>query len=249
MKLFDLLFKRKKKETPKKANETNVTLEKGDTSPEASENKKADKHTVSKQQLKASSQKQCNDGNKSGQKPKSVNLQNANLENSESNGSQSAQQEIPPKNKATQKTSIKAKQSINTNSTKKAESTGRFELKKSKDGRFVFNLYASNGNIIATSQVYSSSSSAVNGIKSVIANAERAQIEDQTVKNTVPIPYPKWEIYLDKSGEYRFRLSASNGSCICHSQGYTAKSSCKNGIDSIRRFAKNSEIEKTYIDK
>lgn len=125
--------------------------------------------------------------------------------------------------------------------------TGFFEIKKSKDDRYVFNLYASNRVIIATSQIYSSSKSALNGANSVIANAEKANVEDQTLKNYTPMPYPKWEIYKDKGDQYRFRLSASNGSCICHSQGYTSKANCKNGIESIIRTVKNADIQKAYI--
>ena len=127
--------------------------------------------------------------------------------------------------------------------------TGKFELKKAKDGRYHFNLYASNHVLIARSQIYSSSTKAMQGINSVISNAPRAQIEDQTLKTAITVPFPKWEIYLDNAGQYRFRLCASNGSCICHSRGYTTKASCKNGIDSITRFANDAEIKKVYLDK
>lgn len=126
---------------------------------------------------------------------------------------------------------------------------GKFDLKKSKDGRFVFNLLAANRVIVATSQIYSSSSAAMNGIHSVIANAEKAPVEDQTLKNYTPVGYPKWEIYLDKGNQYRFRLNASNGNCICHSQGYTTKASCKNGIESIIRTVKDAKTEKSYLKK
>lgn len=126
---------------------------------------------------------------------------------------------------------------------------GKFDLKKSKDGRFVFNLLAANRVIVATSQVYSSSTAAMNGIHSVIANAAKAPVEDQTLKNYTPLGYPKWEIYLDKGNQYRFRLNASNGSCICHSQGYTTKASCKNGIESIIRTVKDADTEKSYLKK
>ena len=127
--------------------------------------------------------------------------------------------------------------------------SGRFEIKKSKDGRFVFNLYAKNHVIVATSQIYSSSTSAVGGIKSVIANAPIAAVEDQTLKTYETKNFPKWEIYQDKGGQYRFRLSAPNGSCICHSQGYTNKTNCKNGIQSIIRSAKDASIDKIYLKK
>ena len=155
--------------------------------------------------------------------------------------------------KATDKVDTKA----NTNSNQsngdeitevKATRTGKFEIKKSKDGRYVFNLYASNNVIVATSQVYSSSTSALNGIKSVVTNAN-APIEDQSLKNFESVTYPKWEIYRDKGDQYRFRLCASNGSCVCHSQGYTSKTNCKKGIESIIKFAGDAEITKSYLDK
>ena len=135
------------------------------------------------------------------------------------------------------------------NDTGKAPRTGKFEIKKSKDGRYVFNLYASNNVIVATSQVYSSSTAAMNGIKSVIANAPTAPIDDQTLKAVKTVPFPKWEIYRDKSEHYRFRLCASNGSCVCHSQGYTSKTNCKKGIESIIKSATGAEITKAYINK
>lgn len=132
---------------------------------------------------------------------------------------------------------------------KKSAYTGRFEIKRAKDGRYVFNLYASNHVIVATSQIYSAASSAINGINSIIANAEKASVEDTTLKNTTVLPYPKWEIYMDKGNQYRFRLYATNGSCVVHSQGYTTKASCKNGIESIIRCSKNPEIDKAYLKK
>ena len=134
--------------------------------------------------------------------------------------------------------------------TSKTGSTGgKFDIKRTKDDRYVFNLYASNHVIIATSQTYTTSGAALNGIRSIIANAERSPIEDQTQKNCATLPYPKWELYIDRGGQFRFRLNAPNGSCIVHSQGYTTKSSCKKGIDSIIRFATDAEIAKSYLKK
>jgi uncharacterized protein YegP (UPF0339 family) len=128
--------------------------------------------------------------------------------------------------------------------------TGTFEINKAKDGKqYFFNLYASNKVGIATSQMYASAQSALTGVNSVIANAAKAPIEDQSLKTYETLPYPKWEIYMDNGGKYRFRLNASNGSCVCHSQGYTSKSSCKNGIESIIKSSRNPKIVKSYIKK
>ncbi len=126
---------------------------------------------------------------------------------------------------------------------------GKFDIQRAKDGRFFFNLYASNHTVIAYSQIYSSTTAAMTGIKSIIANAESAPIEDTTLKKTVTLPFPKWEIYIDKAGEYRFRLYATNGLQICHSaHGYATKSGCKGGIESIGRFASDAaKIDKSYL--
>ncbi len=132
---------------------------------------------------------------------------------------------------------------------KSGHALARFEIKKAKDGRFVFNLFAPNRVIVATSQIYSSSASAVNGIKSIAVNAPKAPIEDTSLKSFTPLGFPKWEIYVDKGGQYRFRLYAPNGSCIVHSQGYTSKASCKNGIASIVKNAPDAIIDKSYLKK
>ena len=52
----------------------------------------------------------------------------------------------------------------------------------------------------------------------------------------------KFEIYTDKAGEFRFRLKASNGQAILSSQGYKAKASCKNGIESVRKNSQNDDL-------
>jgi uncharacterized protein YegP (UPF0339 family) len=57
---------------------------------------------------------------------------------------------------------------------------GTFELKTAKSGQFHFNLKAGNGQVIATSEMYESKASALNGIASVKTNAPDAEIDDQT---------------------------------------------------------------------
>ena len=52
----------------------------------------------------------------------------------------------------------------------------------------------------------------------------------------------KFEVYKDKAGEFRFRLKAGNGEIILTGEGYKAKASCKNGIDSIGRNAPDAEV-------
>ena len=58
---------------------------------------------------------------------------------------------------------------------------GKFEVFKDKSDEFRFRIVATNGEIIAASQGYKSKESAMDGIKSVVANAATASIEDLTV--------------------------------------------------------------------
>ena len=118
---------------------------------------------------------------------------------------------------------------------------GKFAVKKTKTG-IKFNLKATNGEIIASSEVYNSRSACINGVESVRRNAPAAGIEDQTVENYERAKHPKFEIYQDKAGEYRFRLKATNGQIIAVSEGYKAMAGCRNGIDSVKRNAPDAPV-------
>ena len=111
---------------------------------------------------------------------------------------------------------------------------GKFVIKETKTG-IKFDLKAGNGEVIATSEVYTTEAACKNGIASVTKNAPIAAIEDQTIEGYTTAKNPKFEIYLDKAGEYRFRLTATNGQIIAVSEGYKAKKSCENGIESVKK--------------
>ena len=119
---------------------------------------------------------------------------------------------------------------------------GKFVIKETANGGLKFDLKAGNGEVIATSQVYASMKSCKNGIASVVRNAPIAPVEDQTVEEFAKEKCPKFEMYTDKAGEFRFRLKASNGQIIAVGEGYKAKKSCLNGIESIRKNAPEAPI-------
>ena len=119
---------------------------------------------------------------------------------------------------------------------------GKFVMGPTKNGGFRFNLKAGNGEVIATSETYSSDSACKAGIESVRKNAVEAKLEDQTVENFEKVTNPKFEVYQDKAGEFRFRLKAGNGEIIAVGEGYKAKASCFNGIESIRKNAPEAEV-------
>ena len=118
---------------------------------------------------------------------------------------------------------------------------GKFAVKSVKTG-IKFDLKAGNGEVIATSEVYSSTAACRKGIESVRRNAVEANLEDQTAEGFSKATHPKFELYEDNAGEFRFRLKAKNGEVIAVSEGYKSKSSCLNGIESVRKNAPDADI-------
>jgi uncharacterized protein YegP (UPF0339 family) len=118
---------------------------------------------------------------------------------------------------------------------------GKFEIKKTKTG-WNFDLKSGNGEVILTSQVYSTEASCKAGIASIQINAPLAAVEDQTGEGYELEKNPKFEIYIDNGGEFRFRIQARNGEIIGVSAGYTTKANCKNGIESVIKNAPDAVI-------
>ena len=118
---------------------------------------------------------------------------------------------------------------------------GKFVMRKTNTG-VKFDLKAGNGEVIATSEVYAAEASCKNGIESVRKNAPIAAVEDQTVEGYAVQKHPKFEIYTDKAGEFRFRLKATNGQIIAVSEGYKAEASCLNGIESVKKNAPEAPV-------
>lgn len=121
---------------------------------------------------------------------------------------------------------------------------GKYVIKKTDKGNFVFKLFSSNYRVVAIgAQAYTTLGAAKIGVQSIINNAEKAPVENQTLKNYETLKFPKWEIYLDKKGEYRLRLYATNGSLIATTNdGYADISGAKNGIAAVARASKGCAI-------
>lgn len=118
----------------------------------------------------------------------------------------------------------------------------RFILRKVNTG-FKFDLLAANGQDILTSEVYESRAACLRGIGSVRKNAPSAHLENQTEPDFTTLANPKYELYTDKSGAFRFRLRSRNGKIIAVSDDYTSKAAALSGIESVRNNAAQAEIE------
>jgi len=118
---------------------------------------------------------------------------------------------------------------------------GKFVMKETATG-VKFDLKAGNGQVIATSEVYTTEAACKNGIESVKKNAPVAAVEDQTKEGFATEKNPKFEVYTDKAGEFRFRLTATNGQIIATSEGYTTLANCLNGVESVKTNAPEAEV-------
>jgi uncharacterized protein YegP (UPF0339 family)/CBS domain-containing protein len=116
----------------------------------------------------------------------------------------------------------------------KAENTetskGRFELKQSANGQYFFNLKASNGQVILSSEMYNSKSAAERGIESIKRNAADTN---------------RFERKSGANNQSYFILKAGNGEEIGKSENYTSEAAMENGISSVMKNAPNAEITET----
>lgn len=104
---------------------------------------------------------------------------------------------------------------------------GKFEIKEGASGKFRFNLKASNGQTILTSEAYETRAGAEKGIESVRKNAsDDNRYERKTAKND----------------EAFFVLKAGNGEPLGRSETYSSASAMENGIESVKRNAPDAEI-------
>lgn len=104
---------------------------------------------------------------------------------------------------------------------------GKFVISKRTNGEYQFNLKANNGQVILTSEGYSSKAGCENGIESVRKNA---QDEDKFEKKTA------------SNGKYYFNLKATNGQVIGSSQMYADESGRDNGIASVKANAPDASV-------
>lgn len=103
----------------------------------------------------------------------------------------------------------------------------KFEITKRKNGEFQFNLKATNGQIILTSEGYTTKVNCEKGIASVKKNSKEES---------------RFELLTSKNNKYYFNLKATNGQIIGTSEMYENESGRKNGIASVMRNAPDAKV-------
>lgn len=104
----------------------------------------------------------------------------------------------------------------------------KFELKLAANGQFHFNLKSGNGQVILSSEMYTTKAAALNGIKSVQTNAPHDNLYDRRES---------------KKEEPYFVLKATNGQVIGNSEMYSSTSAMENGISSVKTNASGAPTE------
>lgn len=102
-----------------------------------------------------------------------------------------------------------------------------YELKKSIDEQFMFNLKASNGQVILTSERYTAKASAENGIESVRTNSPHDE---------------RYDRLTSLNGKPYFVLKALNGQVIGRSELYESATGRDNGIESVKANGPGSPV-------
>lgn len=105
---------------------------------------------------------------------------------------------------------------------------GKFVISTRTNGEFQFNLKADNGQVILTSQGYTTRAACENGIESVRTNAP----EDE-----------RYERKRSTNDKHYFNLKASNGQVIGTSEMYESNAAMENGIASVKRNAPDASVE------
>lgn len=103
---------------------------------------------------------------------------------------------------------------------------------------YKFDLRADNGQVVATSEVYATLAACRRGVASVRRNAPIAGVEEGAA-----LPHPKFQVYQDRAGEYRFRLKAANGRVIGASEGYVSKAGCLAGVERVKKAAQEAAVD------
>ena len=104
---------------------------------------------------------------------------------------------------------------------------GKFVIKLRKNGEYQFDLKATNGQVILSSEGYITKAACLNGIASVKKNApEDGRYERKEAKNGAPY----------------FNLKAGNGQVIGSSEMYSSEAARDNGIESVKKNAPEAEI-------
>lgn len=117
---------------------------------------------------------------------------------------------------------------------------GKFILKQTATG-YKFDL-VNDGVVVATSEVYSTDTACKNGIESV-RKFSVGEIENQTVEGFETKKHPKFEVYEDKAGAFRYRLKAVNGQIVAIGPAFKTADETVAAVECVKAIAPDAKVE------
>jgi len=118
----------------------------------------------------------------------------------------------------------------------------KFLVKPTRTG-IKFDLLGAEDAVLVTSEVYAAESACLNGVESVKKNCVGG-VEDQTVEGFEALSHPKFEVFVDQGGKFRFHLKAVNGQIVAVSKAYEDKGECLKCIEAVKAAAPDAAVEK-----
>ncbi len=138
------------------------------------------------------------------------------------------QAEKPAPVKAVKKSTATKKPANRT--TKKVN--GKWMIVIKKENEYLAALLASNGEVMLTSEIYTTPEGAKNGIATIVRGVENGN----------------FVIYCTKSGDYYFKLKSATNKLLCAGEIYTTKEGCLAAVESVKRFAKDAIIVDEVVE-
>ena len=139
---------------------------------------------------------------------------------------QKAEEKPVQKKSATKKTTTSKKPAQKAEAKPVKKLNGKWKIVHKKDGEYVSELLASNGEVMLTSEIYSTVEGAKAGIATIIKGVENGN----------------FIIYSDKNGAYYYKLKSAGNKLLCVGEIYKTKEGCANAVESVKRIAKSSPI-------
>ncbi len=115
---------------------------------------------------------------------------------------------------------------------KQRKATGRWTIEMKGEGEYMAKLSASNGEVMLSSEIYSSEDGARSGISTIIKGVESGQ----------------FVTYRDKSGNYYYKLKTANNRLLCVGEIYRAKDQCLRAVETVKRLAATAVISDELVE-
>ena len=103
---------------------------------------------------------------------------------------------------------------------------GKWRIVIKGENAYIAVLHASNGEVMLTSEIYSTEEGARSGVETIKRGVETGN----------------FVIYRDKGGDYYFKLKSAGNRLLCVGEIYTTRDACEKAAESVKRIAKDSPL-------